>query len=130
MEKSANEVVTAKAGNSPGVPHNVLGDSFSRMPQAARAFAIRAVTTRGGFRPISRGPRWTDQAIHRWRISSASPYLRWHAFQTKPPRKILVTSGKLAGAARLQPLRVRQRETLRAATAPDPHNRHAIDCAP
>lgn len=34
---------------------------------------------RGGLRPRSRGPRWTNQAIHRWRTFPASPCARWHA---------------------------------------------------
>jgi len=97
-EKSTARVVTAKAGSSPGVPHSALGP-----------WAIRAITHDSFFRPISRGPRWTDRTIHRWRAFSAPPYLRWHAFQTKPPSKALVTSGRLAGTTRLQPLRARVR---------------------
>ena len=42
----------------------------------------------------SSDPRKTYQAILRWRTFSASPYSRWHAFQTTPPRKVPVASGK------------------------------------
>ena len=91
-KKAQTRGFTAKAGIVPGVPHTV------------------------GLRLISRGPRWTDQTIHRWRTLSPSPYLRWHAFQTKPPRRVLVTSGRLAGTMRLQPPRIR----VRYARCPQP----------
>ncbi len=64
----------------------------------------------------SHDPRWTDRTIHRWRTLSPSLYLRWHAFQTKPPRRVLVASGRLAGTMRLQPLRIR----VRYARCPQP----------
>src|SRR5690606_34188206 len=52
-------------------------------------------------------PRRTSQPILRWRTFPASPYARWHAVQTQPPRKALVTSGRLAGTKRLQPPPIR-----------------------
>ena len=70
-EKVQTRVVTAKAGSSPGVRHawRLFRECRKRQARSPNVRAEKLRTMVFGL--ISRGPRWTDQAIHRWRDSSA-----------------------------------------------------------
>jgi hypothetical protein len=93
--ESADEAVTAKAGEATGVPQRAWG-----LPHSRR---LRAMVF--GF--PSHDPRRTDQAILRWRTFLASPSNALARARTKPPKIGPVTSGRLAGTTRLQPLHSR-----------------------
>ena len=75
---------------TPEAPHGPLHEARKcRGVVAASETGEPASRAQLGFGFPSFGPRRTYRFILRWRTFSASPYLRWHAFQTKPPRKAL-----------------------------------------
>jgi hypothetical protein len=106
--KSANEGCHRESRKFSRRPAQRAWRFFARMPQAARAFAIRAITHDGLYGLFRAAPGG------RTKLSSAGgpSRLRRYALaraRTKPPSKALVTSGRLAGTTRLQPLRARVR---------------------